>query len=50
MKNVRFLPVHEAANVASEARQAIFEAETVLRSLGAMPKTKPAGKNSPGNK
>ena len=40
----------KAANVASAAREAIFEAEMVLRSLGAMPVTKPTAKNSPGNK
>ncbi|MCE9528519.1 MAG: hypothetical protein K8R36_20945 [Planctomycetales bacterium] len=40
----------KAANVAAMARQAIAEAEMVLRSLNAMPANKPTGKNSPGNK
>ena len=40
----------KAANVAAMARQAIAEAEMVLRSLNAMPVNKPTGKNSPGNK
>jgi hypothetical protein len=40
----------KAANVAAAARQAIAEAEMVLRSLNALPKSTPTGKNSPGNK
>lgn len=39
----------KAMNVANAARQAIAEAEMVLRSLNAMPAAKPSGKNSPGN-